>query len=175
MKHLLFALPFVLMACGDGKFDAAKAQAAADSARVQATPALDLAAYELPLLLTAPDKQLTGGAEPAIHWRDESGQLEITAGDHFGMAIAEEPGDLARLKADLDRDLLKKNTLLTETPDLLIYRSAFPDDPDLVFVHFYRIVRSGDRSFVIQDLDGKPFNQQDIERMVASVGPKQPA
>ena len=38
-----------------------------------------------------------------------------------------------------------------------------------------QLVKAGDRTFVVQDLDGQAFNQQDIERMVAAISPKQPA
>ena len=108
-------------------------------------------------------------------WKDETGILEVRAGDHFGLTISEEPGDIPRLKASLDRDLLRKNTLLQETPDLLTFRSEFPDDPTLVFMHFYQVVRAGDRTFVVQDVEDRPFNQQDIERMLAAISPKPPA
>ena len=101
--------------------------------------------------------------------------MEVKAGDHFGLVITEEPGDIPRLKAALDRDLLRKNTLLRETPDLLTYRSEFPDDASLVFMHFYQVIKAGDRAFVVQDTEGQPFNQQDIDRMLAAVSPKPPA
>lgn len=179
MKHaFLFLFSMALLAaCGDGKADAAQRMAAqADSAQAAAQATVDLAQFDVPLLLTPPDKQLTGGAAPTVLWKDEIGKLEVKAGEHFGLTIVEEPGDIARLKADLDRDLLKKNTVLKETPDLLVYKSEFPDDPSLVFVHFYQVMRSGDRSFVVEDVQaGMRFTEQDVERMAAAVGPKLPA
>ena len=175
-------LPFVLgvallSACGDGKADAAKQMAAqADSAKATAAASVDLAQFDLPLTLTPPDKQLTDGADPTVLWKDEIGKLEVKAGEHFGLTIVEEPGDIARLKADLDRDLLKKNTVLKETPELLVYKSEFPDDPSLVFIHFYQVVKAGDRAFVVEDVQaGMRFTEQDVERMTAAVGPKLPA
>jgi hypothetical protein len=175
MKLLIPAFTLVLLAaCGDRTGPADDGTPAADTTAAT-VPAIDLATHGLPLLLIPPDKQLMGGQEPAIVWKDETGTLEIRAGDHFGLMIREEPGDIARLKASLDRDLLRKNTLLRETPDLLTYRSEFPDDPTLVFMHFYLIVVAGDRTFIVQDVEGLPFNQQDIERMIAAVSPKPPA
>lgn len=176
MKHACWALPLLfLSACGDGKADAAKAQAAADSAAAALHTVINLVAYDMPLLLTPPDKQLTNGSDPVVQWKEEIGRLEITIGDHFGLAITEEPGDLARLKADLDRDLLQKNTVVKETPDLLVFRSEFPDDPGLVFLHFYRVITAGNRTFIVQDLDGSQFNEQDIDRMVTCLAPAIPA
>ncbi len=170
----VFALA-LLTACGGGAEQASDATQATDSSAAAAIPPIDLATYGLPLLLTPLDKQFTDGQEPAIVWKDETGTLEVKAGNHFGLVITEEPGDIPRLKAALDRDLLQKNTLLSETPEGLTYRSEFPDDPTLVFMHFYQVVKAGDRTFVVQDLEGQAFNQQDIDRMMAAISPKPPA
>ena len=175
MKHLMWTPLLLLFAtCGGGTGPAAE-ETTGDSTAAEASTAIDLASHDLPLLLTAPDKQFTEGQEPSFVWKDETGKLEVKAGAHFGLVITEEPGDIPRLKASLDRDLLRKNSILSETPELLTYRSEFPDDPSLVFLHFYRVVRAGDRTFVVEDLEGQPYNQQDIERMSAAVSPKPPA
>ena len=174
MKHLIWALPLLgLAACGDGKADAAKQLA--EQRDTTAPLAIDLSAHDVPLLLTPPDKQLTGGADPKITWKEQAGVLEVRAGDHFGLQITEEAGDLARLKADLDRDLLKKNTVISETPELLIYRSEFPDDPSLVFIHFYQVLNTRGRTFVAQDVQDLRFNEQDVQRMATSLKNQPPA
>src|SRR5690606_38940654 len=129
----LIAAALLLAGCGDGKSDAAKQMAAAaDSARLAAM--VDLSAHHLPLVLQMPP----GSPAPTLLWKDEIGKLEVRAGERFALAIAEIPPDLERLKADLARDLLKRNTIVEETPELLIYRSEFPDDTTLVFHHFER-------------------------------------
>lgn len=178
MKYLFLPVAAILLgACGDGKADVARqTQATADSlaAGVRAQ-SIDLSGHDLPLTLTLPDLQVLGVPEPSVVWKDETGKLEVRAGDHFGLWITEEPADVARLKADLDRDLLKKNTVVSESPDLLVYRSEFPDDPGLVFVHFYQVVRSAGRTFVVQDIDGARFNQQDVERMSRALASDHPA
>ena len=163
---------FLLMsACGDGKSDAAKQMAAAaDSARLAAS--VDLSEHHLPLRLQMP----TCAPAPTMVWKDEIGKLEVRAGDHFALEISEGPADMGRLKADLDRDLLKKNTIVEETPELLIYRSEFPDDTTLVFFHFNRSITADGRSFVIQDTDdGNGYSLDDIRRMATAMEPKRPA
>lgn len=172
---ILIFLGGLLAGCGGGAEQATDAAAPVDSAHMAAPPSIDLAAQGLPLLLTPPDRQFSEGQEPTIVWKDETGTLEVRAGDHFGLMIREEPADLPRLKAALDRDLLKRNTILRETPGLLLYKSEFPDDQSLVFMHFCQVVTAGDRTFIVQDIDGQTFNQQDIERMMAAVSPKPPA
>jgi hypothetical protein len=175
MKHLLWAWPILaLAACGDGKADAAQ-HLADQQDSTAASVVIDLSAHDMPLLLTPPDKQLTGGMDPTVIWKEEAGVLEVRAGDHFGLQISEEPGDLTRLKADLDRDLLRKNTVISETPEMLIYRSEFPDDPSLVFIHFHQVVKVGDRTFVAQDVQDLRFNEQDVKRMGASLSTRTPS
>lgn len=161
----------LMSACGDGKSDAAKQMsAAADSARAAAF--VDLAEYHMPLRLEMP----TGAPEPTLVWKDAAGKLAVRAGDHFTIEISEAPADLERVKADLDRDLLKKNTIVQETPDLLIYRSEFPDDTTLVFYHFDQWIITDGRSFHVEDADdGSSYTLEDVTRMAAAVQVKTPA
>lgn len=166
---VVVALSLLFTACGNGQADAEKQAAATDSAR--AAVMVDLSEHHLPLMLEMP----TGTPEPTLLWKDEIGKLSVRAGDHFAIEISEAPGDLERLKADLDRDLLKRNTILEETPELLIYRSEFPDDTALVFHHFERWVTADGRSFRIEDAkDGTVFTLEDVKRMAAAVHAKKP-
>ena len=167
---VVVALSLLLTACGNGQADAEKQMAAADSAQTAAM--VDLSDHHLPLMLDMP----TGSSEPTLLWKDEIGKLSVRAGDHFAIEVSEAPGDLERLKADLDRDLLKRNTILEETPELLIYKSEFPDDTVLIFHHFEYWITADGRSFRVEDAkDGTVFTLQDIQRMAASVQAKKSA
>jgi len=170
---ILFSGLMLSCACGTGPASEQNAGTAIGDSVAHAT--IDLAGHGLPLLLTAPDKELTGGADPSIIWKDETGTLAVGAGEHFELEIREEPADIPRLKATLDRDLLRRNTIVREEPDLLVWRSEFPDDPSLVFIHFYRVLKTDGREFTVQDADGPPFNEQDIERMRTAISAKPPA
>jgi hypothetical protein len=174
MRNLLVVIPsLALLGCGD-----APAPSAADQRNdtlTTAASATDLAQYDLPLQVILPDARALAGAEPTLGWNEEEGWFGARAGDHFSLHITEEPGDMPRLKRDLENDLLRKHTVLTDRPDLLIYRSDFPDDPSLVQVHFYRVMTVGERTFVIEsDPEGR-FNEADVERMIAAVSAKTPA
>lgn len=175
MKHLFLGSAVVLLAaCGDGKKEAAEKLAAMNDsiAAAQASRSIDLSAYDTPLLVDLGDPATLGVDSGTVKWNEEFGQLEVSAGERFALAITEEPADLARLKADLDRDMLRKHTILEETPDRLVYRSQFPDE-DLVFIHFLRIVQVGDRTFVVRDAEQGRFNEADVVRMVGAVRPQE--
>lgn len=136
------------------------------------TSSVDLSAWDVPLLVAAPERP---GDSLQVIWNEEFGHLEVEAGEHFSLIITEGAGDMARLKADLERDLLRSHDVLREEPGLLIYRSTFPDDTDLVFVHAYQELQVGDRSFVIETGPQGRFNEADVDVMVRAVIPKEGA
>lgn len=171
MKHLLPGL-VLLLACGHGATDPNNPAPDGDTTAVSVPAPIDLTAHDIPLLFTPLDQQLTAGDSATITWKEETGQLIIKAGDHFGLAIIEDAGDVARLKADLDRDLLRKNTILREVPGTIVYKSEFPGDAGLVQVHFYQVLSAGGRTFVVQDLDAHTYTEQDVDRMLACLVPK---
>lgn len=171
MQKLLFSAAVVLLAaCGDGKADAVKKMAEADSS-AQATT-MDLAGHGFPLVVDVPDPKDTDGATAVVVFNENSGKLEVRAGQRFAFTVVEDAADLERVKGDLERDLLKRNTVVRETPDELIYKSEFPDDPALTYLHFLKVVPAGGRTFIVEDLqDGVKLTEQDVERMVRAVRP----
>jgi len=174
MKPSPFLLAFVLLAsCGDGKKEAADQLATSDSTKVATGTVIDLASFDVPFQVELGDLTTLGIDTPEVRWNEEFGHLEVNAGEHFGLIITEEPADIARLKADLDRDMLRKHTVIEETPEKLVYRSQFPDE-DLVFIHMYQVVRAGEREFVLEDRAQGRFNEADIARMCAAVRAQRP-
>jgi hypothetical protein len=171
MKYGVALLTFGLLAsCGDGKKEAA--EAAATATEQTSTWLIDLGEHDVPLEVDLGDRATLGVDSASVAWNEEFGELRVNAGERFSISISEEPGDIARLKADLERDMLRRHTVLEETPEQVVYRSQFPDE-DLVFVHFYRVITVGDRTFVVQDAAEGRFNEADVQRMVASVRLKQ--
>jgi len=170
MKALIpFVLLLALSACGGN--DGVPEGEVVDSTATAASTVLDLAQYDAPLLVELGDMATLGVDTPTVKWNEEFGHLEVNAGEHFGLLITEEPGDLARLKADLDRDMLRKHTVIEETPEKLVYRSEFPDDAG-TYIHFYRTVQVGDRTFVVTDAEQRRFNEADVKRMSGSIKAK---
>jgi hypothetical protein len=105
---------------------------------------------------------------------EEFGHYRVSAGKRFDLIITEDKGDLARLKAGFERDLLRSFSVVSETPDLIVYRLQYPDE-DIVFVHFYQVMRVGEREFVVESAPDGRFNEADIGFMAAAVRPSLPA
>jgi hypothetical protein len=176
MKHLvsIAALVLLMAGCGDGKKEAAAKLAAINDSITAARAArtVDLSRFDVPLLVDLGDLATLGVDSAAVQWNEEFGQLEVNAGERFGLVITEEPADIGRLKAELDRDMLRRNTVVQEDGDKLVYRSEFPDG-DIVFVHFYQVLRVGDREFIVRDADQGRFSEADVARMAAAVRVKE--
>jgi hypothetical protein len=173
MKHMycLFAL-LLFTACGDGKADAAKAyEDGQNEVKEQPGKVLDLSPFDMPLMVELPTTPVNGDqGESEPEWNEEFGHLRISCGEGFGITITEDAGDIQRLKADLDRDMLRKHTIIGEEDGLVIYRLQFPDE-EIVFVHFYQVVRSGARTFVVESMSGRRFNEAEVNRMTKAVHP----
>jgi hypothetical protein len=167
MKHYLIALlGLSLAACGDGKHEAADQSTATESTAPGIV--VDLAPYDMPFSLDLGDPATLGTDSVEVAFNEEFGWLEMRVGEHVGLTIAEEPGDLQRLKADLDRDMLQKHTLIAQDVEHMVYRSQFPDS-DLVYIHFVRVIAVDGRTFVMQDAMGPRFTEADVARMNGSV------
>jgi hypothetical protein len=169
MKHILpvLALLIGLGACnGRSTDDPGSTPVEEGSARGRI---IDLSQHDVPLIVEL-DQTMPGADTPEVRWNEEFGKLEVDAGERFRITISEERGDIARLKAGLERDMLRDHTIIEEEDDLVIYRSEFPDET-IVFVHFYRVIEHEGRSFVIESHDQGRFNETDIRRMARAVTP----
>jgi hypothetical protein len=140
-----------------------------ETAPAQGAVRTDLSSEDLPFTIDTPE--WAEGATPTIMWKEEFGYVEVLAGEHFGLTIAEFPGDLARKKADLERNLLQTHEILSEEDGLLIYKSSFPDNEKLVFHHFYQVLEQDGRYFVVEDLASGQYSLKEIERMASSLQP----
>lgn len=170
MKHftvLLVGLAFVTSCTDHAGPDATAASMTDSLATNTAANSINLTPHDMPLLVTVPET----GTPPAAIMNEEMGRVEVRAGDHFGIIVTEVEPDFARLKADLERDMLLKNTIVQETPDLLLYRSEYPDGAG-TFMHFMQVIKSGARTFVVEDLPDGRFNESDAKAMVAAVNAK---
>lgn len=163
----IILLTTLLLACGSGEQGSAEPVAAQDTTSTTLL-SVDLAPQDMPLFVEIGDANVLGVESPAVEWNEERGCMEVMAGEHFAIVITEEPGDMARLKADLDRDLLQTHTVLEESPEKLVYRSQFPDQ-DLVYIHFYQVVEVDGRTFTVQDKAEGRFNEADVARMARAV------
>jgi hypothetical protein len=166
---LFLSFAFLMLACGDGPKEVA-IEAEPQEEKVQ-KHSIDLSAHDVPLMVEVDSNMLVNDTV-AVEWNEEFGRLEVTIGPKFSITVMEGEPEMDRLKSSLQNDPLRTSTILEETPELIIYRSQFPDDA-LTFVHFYKTMRVGDRAFIIESNDQGRFNEQDVRTMIEAVVPRQ--
>ncbi len=170
MKQLLFLLlpALLLAACNDGRKEVTdEPETVVETSRKHS---IDLSDHDVPLIVEVDSNMLVSDTI-AVEWNEEFGRLEVTVGPKFSITVMEGEGEMERLKGSLQNDPLRTSTIIEETPQLIIYRSQFPDE-DLVFVHFYEVIQAEGRSFIVESNDQGRFSEQDVKRMVGAVMPR---
>lgn len=129
---------------------------------VQGMMELDLSQYGLNVTLMVPDSSI-GTLEVMAQ---SYGDIEVRVGTFFQIKIAP-GGDIALKKSDLESDLLFKTTILSETPELLIYKSDLPDGSKS-YHHFYMIKKVLGANYEIRDIEesGESFSEAIVKKMV---------
>lgn len=93
-----------------------------------------------------------------------SGEYLIKVGKDFQISITETAGDINQRKADIASDDVNKlKKYITDEPTILMWESSIAD---LSEFHFYNIVKLGTRTYVFEDVQGEPFSQQAIQKML---------
>ena len=123
---------------------------------------LNLQKYGKPFSMLIPDS-----LKNKLSVSDESsGALEVRVGEIFAIAINEQAVDLALAKSDIAGDEVNKfKQYLVEEPFALVWESEIVS-PEF---HFYLNRKVGNSEYSVQDIrdpEHKPFNQEQIEKMV---------
>ncbi|MES2515554.1 MAG: hypothetical protein V4580_15470 [Bacteroidota bacterium] len=152
-----FTLSLAIISCG-GKESKENIEAPAGMV------ALDLSKYGKQFSIFVPDTTAAKLEIVEQSW----GALEIRVGKAFHMSVSEDPGDIELQKSDI-----KSN-------DVNIFKSFVIDEPLTIMweseitkpeYHFYSIQKSGNNTYVFQDVvstDGMPFSKEAVQKMVDS-------
>lgn len=124
---------------------------------------IDLSSYGISAIIAVPDT-ITSPLEINT---SSSGEIEVLSGNTFQLMIAE-GGDLELKKSDISSDLLYKATVISETPNSLIYKMELPDG-SMTFHHFYSVIEINGTSYEVNDVaTGESFSQKAVENMLES-------
>ncbi len=150
-KILLLALSISLLSlagCGNKKND--------DNANAgvpQGMMAADLSAKGLQALVNVPDSTVA----PLEIIANAQGGADVKVGKNFQMTIMEGPGDIAMKKNDITHDDIRKFVkYIVEEPNHLVWEWQIEGmEPEF---HFYAIVKDGEKSFEVRDVEGEIFS-----------------
>lgn len=163
MKKIFLSLAgvslLVLASCGNSKKD--------DNANVgvpQGMRAADLTAVSegrMPILVNVPDST-TGPLEITAN---AQGGADVKVGKNFQMTITAGAGDIAMKKSDITSDAVRKFVkYVVEDPNYLVWEWQMEGmEPEF---HFYALVKAGDKSFEVRDVEGEVFPEKAATQML---------
>ena len=152
MKKTLFfiltAATVALFSCGEKK----------ETPAIAGMMDLDLSSHGVPVIITVPDS-----SKGKVEVEDASGPIKIRVGKSFRLSIFEEAGDRTLKKSDITSAEPKKfKRDLVEEPTTIVYENQLTD-PEF---HFYTIVKTGEKTFVLEDLDGEEIYTEEQAKMM---------
>ena len=123
--------------------------------------ALDLSSYGMQILVNVPDS--TNG--PLQVTENGQGGADIKVGKNFKITIIEGSGDMALKKNDITSDAVRKFVKYgIEEADAILWEWQIEGmEPEF---HFYEIIKSGEKSFEVHDVDGEVFSEKAATEML---------
>lgn len=158
-KLFLFMAGISLIAlagCGGAKDEDAQTIAVP-----QGMVAADLSGQGLPVLINVPDST-TGPLEIS---ENTQGGADIRVGQNFQMTVIEGPGNMEMKKNDVTHDDIRKLVrYVVEEPNAIVWEWQI-EGMESEF-HFYTILKAGEKTFEIHDLEGEIFSEKAVTQML---------
>lgn len=127
----------------------------------QGMVAADLTEQGMPILINVPDSNVAALELIA----NAQGGADIKVGKNFQMTITEGPGDITLKKNDITNDDVRKFVkYVVEEENALLWEWQIEGmDPEF---HFYTVVKQGDKSFEVRDVEGEVFSEKSAMQML---------
>ncbi|MDZ4822489.1 MAG: hypothetical protein SH856_03420 [Flavobacteriales bacterium] len=104
-------------------------------------------------------------ANPAdIHFNDASGELEMKAGEDFGLVMTEGKPNLAYIKKDLEEDLMWKVKMVENDSRKIVYQRHLPDG-SAYLMQFIQHIQLAGKDYTVRTAPQGSFNEQQLEVM----------
>jgi len=162
MKKLFLSLTcaslLLAAGCGGGKTDENP-----NAGVPQGMVAADLSPQGLNILVNAPDS--SNG--PLEVLENAQGGADVKVGKNFQMTVTEGPGDFTMKKSDITTDAVRKFIrYVVEEPNALVWEWQMEGmEPEF---HFYAVVKAGEKTFEIHDVEGEVFSEKAATQMLES-------
>lgn len=115
----------------------------------------------MPILINVPDSTVG----PLELSSNSQGGVDIKVGKNFQVTITEGEGNIEMKKNDIINDDVRKfMRYVVEEPNALIWEWQIEGmEPEF---HFYAIIKAGDRSFEVRDVEGEAFSEKAAIQML---------
>jgi len=157
-KFFLFVASISVLSfagCGNGKTDDPNVGVP------QGMVAADLSEQGLSVVLNVPDS--TVGPLEIIS--NAQGGADLKVGKNFQITITEGAGDFEMKKNDITTDAVRKFVkYIVEEPNALVWEWQIEGmEPEF---HFYAVVKAGEKSFEVRDVEGEIFSEKAATQML---------
>lgn len=127
----------------------------------QGMQAVDLTSYGLPILINMPDPTTS----PLEITENPQGGVDVRVGTNIQMTIIEGPGDITLKKNDITHDDVRRFVkYVVEEPDAIVWEWQIEGiEPEF---HFYTIIKAGEKSFEVHDIEGEVFSEKSVLQML---------
>lgn len=123
--------------------------------------AADLSAQGLAVLVNVPDSTVA----PLEITENSQGGADVKVGKNFQITIVEGPGDMTLKKADVTGDAVRKFIKYVSEDEHAIVWEWQIDNAEPTF-HFYAIVKAGDKTFEVREVEGENFSEKAAVQML---------
>ena len=145
---------FLTAGCGSGNNDM-------NTDAPQGMHAVDLTGYGLPILVHIPEST----SSSLEITENPQGGANLRVGENIYMTIIEGPGDMALKKNDITHDDVRRFVkYIIEEPNAIVWEWQIEGmEPEL---HFYTIIKAGEKYFEIHDVEGEIFSEKSVLQML---------
>ncbi|MEY3398318.1 MAG: hypothetical protein RL220_912 [Bacteroidota bacterium] len=104
---------------------------------------------------------------------ENTGELDINAGDNFGLRVIQESRSVEQFRQDMQAMSLFSMRIVEETPELLIYQTLLPDGT-AHFFHIYATRIINGVPYTIRSAPESDFTEADVVRMKEALNSLRP-
>ena len=152
----VFIISFFLVGCGNSKKDGDMNLNATEGMRE-----VELTSYGFPIFINIP-QATTSSLEIT---ENPQGGVDVKVNENIQMAISEGTGDMVLKKNDITHDDVRRFVkYVIDEPDAIVWEWQI-EGMETEF-HFYTIIKAGEKSFEVSNVEGKMFSEKSALQML---------
>lgn len=152
----IISISLFFSGCGSSKNDGDM-----NSDAPEGMKAVDLLSYGLPILINIPEPTTS----PLEITENPQGGADVRLGENIQMTIIEGTGNMALKKNDITHDDVRRFIkYVIEEPEAIVWEWQIEGlEPEF---HFYAIIKAGEKSFEVRDIEGGAFSEKSALQML---------
>lgn len=151
----------ILQSCSDEKISTPAAEAPSTDSLFTVKQAGYSFQFSVP-------KDIVSNQTAEIFYNEIIGVMEVRIGDGFNFYVSEEDTQLSQIKQELAEELMYKNSIIKEEGSSILYQRFLPDG-QASFFQYIRIIKFGDKNYLVRTRPDAEFTLEQVEKIRKSV------